>query len=201
MCLAVLHLSASRSACLPRLCCVQEVCSLQALEGSLLSASQVDALLCDLGLVLGHIRSSASAPEAAAPPSLPHAVIAEKARRLIAFACDQGWGAVAAAVLPLASACCACAHDIVAAIHDCTAQVGGLAGWRTGTQRAMFRFSAGSKQLFDLRFVGCDACDVFALVQSSSYTCTCWLDLFWVVLMLVHMRCCRTAPVLYSPIS
>jgi hypothetical protein len=98
------------------------VCALQALEGSMLSASQVDALLLDLGLVLRHISSSSTGSSAAA--GMGHAAIAEKARRLIAFACDQGWVAVASAVLPLASACGTCAHDIVAAIHNSTAQVG-----------------------------------------------------------------------------
>jgi hypothetical protein len=103
---------------------LQEVCALQALEGSMLSSSQVDALLLDLGLVLRHISSSSTTGNAAAAAAgLGHAAIAEKARRLIAFACDQGWVAVASAVLPLASACGTCAHDIVAAIHDSTAQV------------------------------------------------------------------------------
>jgi hypothetical protein len=76
--------------------------------------------------VLRHISSSngSSSNAAAAAPGIGHAAIAEKARRLIAFACDQGWAAVASAVLPLASACGTCAHDIVAAIHDSTAQVG-----------------------------------------------------------------------------
>jgi hypothetical protein len=103
---------------------LQEVCALQALEGSVLSSSQVDALLLDLGLVLRHISSSSTGSTAAAAGNMGHAAIAEKARRLIAFACDQGWAAVASAVLPLASACGTCAHDIVAAIHDSTAQVG-----------------------------------------------------------------------------
>ncbi|WIA40659.1 hypothetical protein OEZ86_004365 [Tetradesmus obliquus] len=102
----------------------QEVCALQALEGSVLSSSQVDALLLDLGLVLRHISSSSGASTAPAAAGIGHAAIAEKARRLIAFACDQGWVAVASAVLPLASACGTCAHDIVAAIHDSTAQDG-----------------------------------------------------------------------------
>lgn len=110
---------------LSRCCALQEVCALQALEGSVLSSSQVDALLLDLGLVLRHISSSSGASTAPAAAGIGHAAIAEKARRLIAFACDQGWVAVASAVLPLASACGTCAHDIVAAIHDSTAQVGG----------------------------------------------------------------------------
>ncbi|KAF6254109.1 hypothetical protein COO60DRAFT_1703503 [Scenedesmus sp. NREL 46B-D3] len=102
----------------------QEVCALQALEGSVLSSSQVDALLLDLGLVLRHISSSSGRSTVPAAAGIGHAAIAEKARRLIAFACDQGWVAVASAVLPLASACGTCAYDIVAAIHDSTAQDG-----------------------------------------------------------------------------
>jgi hypothetical protein len=112
---------------------------------------QVDALLVDLCLVLQHIGQGAAdgAPEAgassaasgrccaggaacdpshaagaAACPGLSHHAIVEKARRLLAFACDQGWAGVAAAVLPLASARCACAADIVAAIHEATAHDG-----------------------------------------------------------------------------
>jgi hypothetical protein len=53
-------------------------------------------------------------------PAVPHALVAHKARRLLAFACDQGWLAVAGAVLPLAQACGSCAADIVAAIHAAT---------------------------------------------------------------------------------
>jgi hypothetical protein len=87
-----------------------------------LTPEQVDALLLDLGAVLSHIHSAQQGP--ARPGWLtPHGAIAEKARRLIAFACDQGWLAVASAVLPLAQACGSCAHDIVAAIHASTAQV------------------------------------------------------------------------------
>lgn len=66
----------------------------------MLSSSQVDALLLDLGLVLRHISSSSGASTAPAAAGIGHAAIAEKARRLIAFACDQGWVAVASAVLP-----------------------------------------------------------------------------------------------------
>jgi hypothetical protein len=127
---------------------VQEVSALQALEGSVLSSSQVDALLLDLGLVLSHISSSngsssssssnGSSSSAAAAAGIGHAAIAEKARRLIAFACDQGWVAVASAVLPLASACGTCAHDIVAAIHNSTAQVGaGSCGLTWGVEQAV----------------------------------------------------------------
>jgi hypothetical protein len=61
---------------------------------------------------------------AAACPGLSHHAIVEKARRLLAFACDMGWASVAAAVLPLAGARCACAADIVAAIHEATAHDG-----------------------------------------------------------------------------
>lgn len=71
----------------------------------------------------GHAHAHAASNTAAAAGA-PHAAIAEKARRLIAFACDQGWLAVASAVLPLAQACGSCAHDIVEAIHASTAQVG-----------------------------------------------------------------------------
>jgi len=117
----------------PLVFCLQEVSSLQQLEGNVLSSAQVDSLLLDLGLVLGHIQAAGSSLSAvpaatAARPHLDHAAIADKARRLIAFACDQGWGAVARAVLPLAQACCSCAHDIVAAVHASTAQVGEGAG-------------------------------------------------------------------------
>jgi hypothetical protein len=108
----------------------QEVNSLAELEGTVLTREQVDALLLDLGAVLGHIRAASKAqdPATGAPSRLmqPHAAIAEKARRIIAFACDQGWLAVASAVLPLAHACGSCAHDIVAAIHASTAHVSAL---------------------------------------------------------------------------
>lgn len=114
----------------------QEVDSLQELEGSVLTPDQVDALLLDLGTVLSHIRSAQQTPTAHGTPSPlllgpPHGAIAEKARRLLAFACDQGWLAVAAAVIPLAAACHSCAHDIVAAIHASTAQVGVWHVWWT----------------------------------------------------------------------
>jgi hypothetical protein len=82
-----------------------------------------EALLQDLGLVLQHMAAAAEAgvelPRGAGGLAglLPHAAVALKARRLLAMACDCGWSATAAAVLPLACAHCACAADMVAAIH------------------------------------------------------------------------------------
>lgn len=97
---------------------VQEVCALQAcVAEGVLTHGQMDALLLDLGLVLQHIEGGPS------PPGLRHHDIAEKARRLLAFAADQGCAAMAKAVLPLASAQCECASDVVAAIHASTAKV------------------------------------------------------------------------------
>jgi hypothetical protein len=103
----------------------------------------VEALLLDLGLVLAHtaevrprcartaaVLAPAIAPVAASSQPRPHcmqgaavkgwehAVIARKARRLLLFACDMGWAAVAASVLPLASASCSCAAEMVAAVHE-----------------------------------------------------------------------------------
>lgn len=77
-----------------------------------LHAEDAECLVVDLGLVLQHI---AGVPSAAV--GMPHAAIALKARRLLATACDMGWEAVAAAVLPLACAKCSCAAEMVAAIH------------------------------------------------------------------------------------
>lgn len=58
---------------------------------------------------------------------MDHHTIATKARRLLAFACDLGWAAVASRVLPLATAKCSCANEMVAAIHASTSsQPGGL---------------------------------------------------------------------------
>ncbi|KAI8476194.1 MAG: SBP domain-containing protein, partial [Monoraphidium minutum] len=121
-----------------------------ALRGAI-APRQVDALLLDLSLVLQHVgrEAAAAGAEAAAAaggdarccaggggcspshaagaascPGLSHHDIVEKARRLLAFACDMGWAGVAAAVLPLAGARCACAADIVAAIHGATAHDG-----------------------------------------------------------------------------
>lgn len=82
-----------------------------------LSNRQRDALLVDLALVLQHVEGRAGIHMH--PRNMP-----SKARHLLAFACDMGWIAVAQRVLPLASATCACAADIVSAIHECTGDAG-----------------------------------------------------------------------------
>lgn len=106
----------------------QDVCRLSALEGEVLSSDQVDALLLDLALVLGHMAAPLPADvrgsAAGLAGQLGHAAIATKARRLLAWAADQGWRAVAAAVLPLAEACGACAADVVAAVQGSSAADG-----------------------------------------------------------------------------
>lgn len=83
----------------------------------------VELLLQDMAIVLQHI---AGQPGAAA--QLPHASIALKARRLLAIACDMGWAAVAAAVLPLACARCSCATEMVAAIHAASVPLSASSG-------------------------------------------------------------------------
>jgi hypothetical protein len=103
-------------------------------------------LLVDLALVLQHIRQGQAHPQARGNTITPnssssggsgmgsgsrvdgpsHGDIATKASRLLAFACDQGWVAVAGAVLPLVNACGHCAEDIVWSAHAATAQVRGI---------------------------------------------------------------------------
>lgn len=116
----------------------EEVAQLGELAEGQLSAAQRTSLLVDLSLVLQHIHAGANSCGSGAhagtgagsggglrhAPGLSHHAIADKARRLLAFAADRGLAALAAAVLPLASAACDCAADIVAAIHASTAQDG-----------------------------------------------------------------------------
>ncbi|GIL93032.1 hypothetical protein Vretimale_19071 [Volvox reticuliferus] len=90
---------------------VDEINKLDVRNGPL-RQDTVELLLQDMAMVLQHI-----AGEPGAGSQLSHAAIALKARRLLAFACDMGWAAVASAVLPLACASCSCAAEIVAAIH------------------------------------------------------------------------------------
>lgn len=79
----------------------------------------MSSLLLDLGQVLRH---AAGDPMAATGQA--HGDLADRARRLLAFACDMGWTATAAAVLPLACAKCECAAEVVAALHSVTAADG-----------------------------------------------------------------------------
>ncbi len=60
-----------------------------------------------------------------APSHPPH--ISLKARRLLLFACDMGWAGVAARVLPLATGACACATELVDAVHASSAPPQALA--------------------------------------------------------------------------
>ena len=96
-----------------------------------LAPEAVDCLLVDLGLVLQHI-----AGEPSLAVHMAHTTISLKARRLLATACDMGWAAVATAVLPLACAKCACAAEMVAAIHasTCTATAADMAGSSSNLQ-------------------------------------------------------------------
>lgn len=79
-----------------------------------LTPDRLAMLLHDLALVLQHA--------AGAPPKmgLSHSEYADKARRLLAFACDMGWAVVAESVLPLACANCECAHEVVSVVHKVT---------------------------------------------------------------------------------
>lgn len=80
---------------------------------------ELDSLLVDLGLVFQHLSGQAAV-------GCGTTILAEKARRTLAFACDMGWVHVAAKVLPLASCKCSCAADVVAAIHASTTRYDGL---------------------------------------------------------------------------
>lgn len=84
-----------------------------------LSQEDVDAVVADLGLVLQHAGAVRAHARAASmgPDARTHAMVAHKARRLLLFACDMGWACVAACMLPLATASCSCAAEVVAAVH------------------------------------------------------------------------------------
>ena len=126
-------------------------------NNSVLSPDQADMLLVDLALVLQHIKQGQAHPRGhsnnssssntgagvdgrMAGPS--HADIATKASRLLAFACDQGWVAVAGAVLPLVNACGHCAEDIVWSAHAATAQVGEWRGFLSGRMHLEWRMKS-----------------------------------------------------------
>ncbi|GIL66303.1 hypothetical protein Vafri_19898 [Volvox africanus] len=108
---------------------VDEINKLDVRNGPLHQGT-VELLLQDMAVVLQHI-----AGEPGARAQLPHSAIALKARRLLAFACDMGWAAVASAVLPLACASCSCAAEIVAAIH--AASVPSSSSAATGDKRGL----------------------------------------------------------------
>jgi len=96
---------------------------------AVLSSEEVECLVCDLGAVLAHAPAAThkhkvdgscchTHDEPLLAGGLPHAVVAHKARQLLVFACDMGWAAVAARVLPLATAQCSCASEVVAAVNQ-----------------------------------------------------------------------------------
>jgi len=85
-----------------------------------LDQAQVDAVLVDLGLVLSHLGGNDGHVDV-----LPLDMMCLKARRLLAFACDMGWYAVAQRVLPLAMRIYGNASSTVDAV-DAAVPCGGL---------------------------------------------------------------------------
>jgi len=69
-----------------------------------------EALLIDLALVLRHAAK-------VGPPGMSREVVATKARRILAFACDMGWPNVAQRVLPVAMLGCPSARELVSALQ------------------------------------------------------------------------------------
>ncbi len=73
---------------------------------------QREALLHDLAAVLAFAAGTAGAA------AVPASVVVQKARRLLVLACDLGWPAVAARVLPVALSGAANATEAVAAVEN-----------------------------------------------------------------------------------
>ena len=82
--------------------------------------AEADALLMDLGLVLQHIQDEQEEPTAPGS-ALDRASLQLKARRLLAFACDMGWVAVTARLMPLAAAGCRSNSQAIQAIDRASA--------------------------------------------------------------------------------
>ena len=85
-----------------------------------MSPAEADALLMDLGLVFQHIQDEQEEPTAPGS-ALDRASLQLKARRLLAFACDMGWVAVTARLMPLAAAGCRSNAQAIQAIDRASA--------------------------------------------------------------------------------
>lgn len=93
----------------------EEINRLEDKIGSVFTRDEISALLMDLGLILRHVSGQCT-------HGLAVKSIVAKAHRVLAFACDHALVAVARALLPLASAPCTDVRDIVARVHEATAQ-------------------------------------------------------------------------------